>query len=268
MILAFAFAWWRLRADGLGLRPDGADRVGAGAGGGRTPGLRAWLPTPPRERTDLLLLVWWTLAVPLTFILGGGNHAWYLLPMYLPGAVLLGHLIAGIADGTFGDRLDDATAGTRFVDAGGPLASLRDRLPSTSGVRTAVTERWGPAAGAAVYPATCLLLAVLLLASYGAPLHEPYNDEQRELGTTIAKEVPEDATVHVWLGENTTTQSIMSVDFYADRPLERSNRPEIEGDPSIHYAVVPYGNASAIDRPHRVLAESPLNGISVVAFED
>jgi len=258
VILAFAFAWWRLRADGLRLWPSGD----------RSDGISRFLPSGPRTDTTLLLLVWWTLAVPLTFILGGGNHAWYLLPMYLPGAVLIGHLIAGIADGTFGAVLEDATAGTRFGDSGGLLARFRDRIPSTTGARAIVTERWGPAAGSALYPATCLLLAVLLLASYGAPLHEPYNDEQREIGTTIAEEVPEDATIYVWLGENGDSESIMSVDFYADRPLERSTAAEIEGDPSIRYAIVPYGNESAIDRPHRVLIEGPQNAITVIVFED
>ena len=282
VVLALAFAWWRLRADGLRLRPSGDPRDG----------LARYLPEGPRTDTTLLLLLWWTLAVPLTFMLGGGNHAWYLLPMYLPGGVLLGHLVAGIADGSFGAAFDDAKAGTRFGgsaagtgadtadadpetagDGGrrggrGRLGQLRDAIPSTRRVRTAARERWGAAAGAAVYPATCLLLVVLLLGTYGAPLHEPYNDEQKVVGTTIAEEVPAEETVHVWLGQDGDTESIMSVSFYADRPLERAERAEIESDTSIRYAIVPLGNASEINRQHRVLAESPLNEIAFVAFED
>jgi len=257
VVLAFAFAWWRLRASGLRLRPAGADSGGDGG----------YLPEAP-SNTTLLLLVWWTVAIPLTFVLGGGNHAWYLLPMYLPAAVLLGHLVAGIADGSFGDRLDDALAGSRFGSETGVLSRFRDRLPSTRGVRSAATDRWGSAAGAAVYPATCVLLAVLLLATYGAPLHEAYNDEQRAIGTTIAEEVPEDETVHVWLGEDGDTQSIMSVDFYADRSLERTTPDALDGDPSIRYAIVSYGNASEIDRSHDVLIEGPENGITVIALEE
>ncbi|GAB3689029.1 hypothetical protein GCM10028857_23920 [Salinarchaeum chitinilyticum] len=267
VVLAFAFAWWRLRADGLRLRSSGSEANAAG-------GWRGYLPTGPRSDPTLLLLVWWTLAVPATFVFGGGNHAWYLLPMYVPGAVLLGHLVAGIADGSFGDRLDDAIAGTRLDSAGerrgriaGALAGFRARLPSTRAVKAGAAERWGGAAGAAVYPATCVLLVVLLLASYGAPLHESYNDEQRAIGTTIAEEVPEGETVHVWLGEDGDTQSIMSVDFYADRALERTTPDELEGDPAIRYAIVPYGQAETIDRSHRVVIEGPANGITVIAFE-
>jgi 4-amino-4-deoxy-L-arabinose transferase-like glycosyltransferase len=280
VVLALAFTWWRLREDGLRLRPRGGDgeRDSAGrsdASGGQN--LTRYLPAGPRNHATLLLLLWWTLAVPLTFVLGGGNHAWYLLPMYLPGAVLLGHLVAGIADGCFGETFDRAVAGTRFDRSSGGagdspsnrgrLAGLRDRLPSTRGVRTAVADRWGEGAGAAVYPAVCLLLVVALLATYGAPLHEPYNDEQETVGATIADEVPEGETVYVWLGENTTTQSIMSVSFYADRPLERATPAELEGDPAIRYTIVSREEADAIERPHRVLAESPLNGIAFVAFE-
>jgi hypothetical protein len=187
--------------------------------------------------------------------------------MYLPGAVLLGHLVAGIADGSFGETFDRATRGGRLENGRNRLAGLRERLPSTRGVRRSVADRWGGGAGAAVYPALCLLLTVGLLATYGAPLHEAYNDEQKTVGTTIAEEVPEGETVHVWLGDNATTQSIMSVSFYADRPLEGATRAEIEGDPSIGYAIVPDDYADETDRA-RVLAESPLNGIAFVAFED
>jgi len=281
VVLALAFAWWRLRADGLRLRP--------GRSNGQ--GLRSRLPAAPADRTDLLLLVWWFLAVPLTFVLGGGNHAWYLLPMYVPGGVLLGHLVAGVADGSFGAAFDRAIAGTRFggeeaaegsVAAGsagdgatapgavvdGPLSGLRERLPSPRGVHSAVGHRWGEAAAGAVYPATCLLLVVLLLATYGAPLHESYNDEQREIGTAIADEVPADATVYVWLGEDGDTQSIMTVSWYADRALERTTPAALEGDPGIRYAIVPHGEAGTIDRPHRVVIDGPENDVTVIAFTD
>lgn len=231
----------------------------------------AWWLVRSREATDrstVLLLVWWLLAVPLTFVLGGGNHPWYFMPMYVPGAIVLGALVAAVADGRFGDALDDAVAGTRFDGEDGGFARLRDRLPSTRGVRQRVATRWGETAGSAVYPAVCLLLVVALLFTYGAPLHESYNDEQREIGTEIAADVPADETIHVWLGEEETSQSIMTVDYYADRPLERSTPAEIEGDPSIRYAIVPYGEADRIDRPQRVLIEGPENGVTVVAFED
>jgi len=237
-VLALAFAYWRLRAD------------------------------ETRDRATRRFLVWWLVAIPLTFVLGGGNHAWYLLPMYLPGAVLLGQFVAGVADGSFGGHLDDALAGTRFGRPGGPLARLRERIPSAGAVRAGVAARWGEAAGAAVYPALCLVLVVALLPTYAAPLHEPYNDEQREIGTTIAAEVPEDEAVAVWLGPDGDTQSIMSVAWYADRPLERATPAELANDTSIHYAILPYGQESAVDRPVRVIVEGPTNDITVVEFTD
>ena len=237
-VLALAFAYWRLRDDG----------------------------TP--DRATLRLLVWWLLAVPLTFVLGGGNHAWYLLPMYLPGAVLLGQFVAGVAAGRFGRRLDAALAGSGVGRPARFLARIRDRIPSAGAVRTGVAERWGGTAGAALYPVLCLVLVVALLPTYAGPLHEPYNDEQREIGTAIAAEVPEDETVFVWLGPDGDTESIMSVAWYADRPLERATPAELEGDASIRYAIVPYGNASAVDRPARVVVEGPMNNVTFVEFTD
>lgn len=46
----------------------------------------------------LPFLVWWTIVPPVLFAIVGGNHGWYLLPMVVPVALILGHLVISIVD--------------------------------------------------------------------------------------------------------------------------------------------------------------------------
>ena len=234
IVCALAFVWWRTRRDGVA------------------------------DHWDEVLLVWWLLAVPLTFALGGGNHAWYLLPMYVPGSVLLGLVPAALADGTFGAAVDDALARTPFRSLAARGRRLRGRFPTAAGLRA----RLGRRGRAAVYPAVVLVLALSLVATYGAPLAEPYNEEQREIGTALAGEVPDGETVYVWLDGNLTTRSLMTLSFYADRPLENVSAERLRTDTRVRYGIVPDGRADELDRAHRVFARGPQNNMTVVVFED
>jgi 4-amino-4-deoxy-L-arabinose transferase-like glycosyltransferase len=202
-----------------------------------------------RQHREKLLLVWWAAAVPLTFAVAGGNHAWYLLPMYVPGATLLGYVPAAIADGRLG-------------------AGLRGRAGSAgdgAGLLPAVGSDWSPSGRRAAYIAVCVGIVVLLAATYGAPLAEAYNEEQRDIGTRIATEVPAEETVYV-SREGVSRRSLMTVSFYADRTLERAETGRLMTDDGVSYAVLPIGAVDRIDRPHAVLARGPENGIAVVAF--
>ena len=95
---------------------------------------------------------------------------------------------------------------------------------------------------------------------------ESYNEEQRDVGRQVAGEVPAGATVYV--AEGVERRSIMTVSFYADRPLERADHDRIDGDRAVEYAVVTTGGADRLDRPHRVVARGSQNGIVAVTFED
>ena len=202
------------------------------------------------EHREKLLLVWWAAAVPVTFAVAGGNHAWYLLPMYVPGAALLGYVPPAVADGLLGGGLRD-----RVGSALGEIAPSSGARPVSS-----------PGRRLAAYAAVCVLAVLLLLPTYGALVVEPYNEEQRDVGRQVAGEVPAGATVYV--AEDVERQSIMTVSFYADRPLERADRDRIDGDQAVEYAVVTTEGADRLDRPHRVVARGSQNGIVAVTFED
>lgn len=203
------------------------------------------------KHREKLFLVWWAAAVPLTFVVGGGNHAWYLLPMYIPGATLLGYVPAAIANGELGAGVRERIA--LLTDEEGRFSDVGRRLSSSRKT--------------AVYVAICVGVVLVLVALYGAPLAETYNEEQRDIGMRIAMEIPADETIHV-SREGVPRRALMSVSFYADRTLERTRPNRLATDSEIAYAILPIGAEYQIDRPHKVIEKGPENGIVVVAFQD
>ncbi|HKL29521.1 MAG TPA: glycosyltransferase family 39 protein [Natrialbaceae archaeon] len=214
----------------------------------------------PAEHREKLLLVWWTLAVPATFVLAGGNHPWYFLPMYVPGSVLMGYVPAALADGTLGTRIRAAVANRRgsstpLTDGQGPSSGTgagSDSLPSWTAF--------------AAYAGVLVVVALLLVATYAPALGTPYDAEQRDVGRTVARELPENEPLYVWFGGDVERRTLMSLDFYADRSFERTTPERLRTDPDLRYAIVPIDERDRIDRDHRVLAEAPKNGVVVIEF--
>ncbi|MFW5903241.1 MAG: ArnT family glycosyltransferase [Halolamina sp.] len=208
---------------------------------------------------EKLLLAWWTLAVPATFVLAGGNHPWYFLPMYVPGSVLVGYVPAALADGTFGSRFQSVVAGVRGAV---PLDDGRAGSPAADGS----SESSPPWVGFAAYAAVCVVVALLLVATYAPALGTPYDAEQRDMGRTVAQEVPGNEPLYVWFGDDVERRALMSLDFYADRPFERATPERLRTDSDVRYAIVPIDERDRIDREHRVVAEGRENGVVVIEF--
>lgn len=210
-----------------------------------------------RSHLDKVFLVWWTLAVPLTFAVGGGNQPWYFLPMYLPGMVVVGYLPAAIADGSALAVLRRTRFG-RAVDERWPGWSVLDRIRLGHDTRMELVA----------FALVVLVVAGGCVTLYGPPLHDDFNDGQRDVGQALNAEVPPDGTVHVFLDRNVTHRALMATEFYADRDLEWTIPDELRTDRSIRYAIVPYDEGASYGRDRRVLARSASNGIEAIAFED
>lgn len=205
-----------------------------------------------RTRRTELVLVWWIAAVPLTFAVGGGNHPWYLIPMYLPGAVLLGFAIAGLTDGSVAEALASCRRGSYLVDG------VRSILPQPPALDDRVWQ--------VVFVVVLVASAGLLSMTYGPALHPEYNDGQQALGTALNDAVSPDEPVYIYLDDNQTTRSLMTMEVYADRTMKRATPEEIRTDMSIEYAVVPIDFLTTIDREHRILATNEPDGLVAIAF--
>jgi 4-amino-4-deoxy-L-arabinose transferase-like glycosyltransferase len=214
------------------------------------------------QHVDKLALLWWSLSVPVTFAIVGGNQPWYVLPMYVPGAVLLGYVPAALYDGTVGSMIDSTL--TRFGLAGNRLGAIspRDRL------RDALLQESGDPARVrnALYLVCCLVVALVLVASYAPGPANEFDFEQRDLGQTIASETPEDETIYVWFAGDAWRKSLMSVAFYADRSYERVSLDRLRSEEEIRYAIIPVSEADRLDIDHRVVVNGTENHVLIVRF--
>ncbi len=203
------------------------------------------------HRTELMLL-WWIVAVPLTFAIGGGNHPWYLMPMYLPGAVLMGLAIASLADGTVARALETRRIVGKLVDG------VRTVLPDP----TTVDERVWTVGFVVVLVCSAGVLSV----AYGPALHPEYNDGQKTIGTALNDAVPPGEPIYIHLGVNHSTRSIMTMEVYADRPMRWTTPAELNNDTSIAYAVVPPETLETMTREYRVIASNDVDELVAIAF--
>lgn len=109
------------------------------------------------ERIDAALPLWWAAAVFVPFGLTG-TAPWYLIPMYVPGAILVGRLVVGAAEGRPAPAAG-LLAGTAVAVAAGPNRILYE---PGSGGGVAFDPGPGPAAAAALAVLVALLGARLL----------------------------------------------------------------------------------------------------------
>lgn len=205
-----------------------------------------------RAHHSELVLLWWLAAVPLTFAIGGGNHPWYLMPMYLPGTVLVGLAIAGLVDGSVASAVATRRRGAWFV------TTVRRGLPRQPAVDDTV---WTVA-----FVVTLVASAGVLSVAYGPALHPAYNDGQRAVGTALNDAAAPDDPVYIYLDEHHTTRSIMTMEVYADRPMQWTTPEAVRSDPAIEFAVVPVEFATTLEREHRVLATNVQDGLVAIAF--
>jgi 4-amino-4-deoxy-L-arabinose transferase-like glycosyltransferase len=230
--------------------------------------LVAWLARRDgrHRHRDKLALCWWALAVPLTFAVVGGNQPWYILPMYVPGLVLLGYLPAALFDGTLGELAASALARVGVTDPATTLRSIspRPRIRQWLAGISAPSEQVRTAG----YVLCCVGVALLLVSSFVSFQPTPYDQEQRAIGQTIATEVPDKEPIYVWLAGDTWRRSLMSLSFYADRTYVAVLPEDLRSDERIGYAIVPIDRVDTLDVEHEVVATGPENRMLVVRFPD
>ncbi|WP_135366080.1 ArnT family glycosyltransferase [Halosimplex halophilum] len=242
-----------------------------------------------------LFLVWWANAV-FWFFVFTGNHGWYVMPTFVPIAVLVGHLFAlatrwrvaaaGLVAGTAAAVVHSPRAGVYTPLTGrywgvwgirptpdwvvlGVVVVGTALLVGLPRLGSVVDGDWPPD-GRLATAAVPTLLCLLLTAGLAAPVALPGSAgdiQQYEAGLATNDAVPEDAVVAV---DPVTTRvdhgTLFGFDFYADRTLRAVPRDELADRPDIEYAVVPSGWAERSPRPCEVIARMPAFDVTVLAF--
>jgi len=220
-----------------------------------------------------LLLVWWATSV-LGFFALTGNQLWYIMPIAVPCALLLGG-----AGGQLSKRRQGAVIGITLGAAallwfnGISLATvavlfgilvvwLRDRcgevLSTVAGAgRSTLGKRGLP-----------LLAILVLLVSLTAPTVSAfdtvtYSDEER-LGQLAADEVPEGETIAI--EDGVYHDRLFTFAFHADRSLVSLWTGQLNRNQDIQYAVVLTERLSELERDYRVIDEH--QRASFIEFRD
>ena len=229
------------------------------------------------DRTERVFAAWlgaWAALVFGVFALGG-NHLWYVLPAYVPLALLVGWGLAlavegdlparvGVVAGTLATLALSYRTGTfhypAFVAVGGALLAL---APT---VRAAVTRFGGDAYPNAVRAvAACWL--VVLAAGLTVPMYEFGGAHtQRTLGEAVDGGTDRDVTVHV--GPR-VGGGLYPFSFYSGRVLAAADAATLDADRSVRVALVTNRTAANLSRPHAVIrgGTAPRGNWTVVAFD-
>ncbi len=111
------------------------------------------------DRGTALFLCWWACLIPIFFSVSGGNHPWYLLPMYVPAALLVGRLFDETARGRI-----EATVATIVGVLGFSVFSYRLPAWSPVAVKRASGLEGSLATGFPVLVAVVLATGALVVA--------------------------------------------------------------------------------------------------------
>lgn len=234
------------------------------------------------RRRDVLFLGWWAASTFLLF-LPTGNHAWYLLPAFVPGAVLVGWTVARATRGARPDAAAVlvgalAAALLSFRATGGPDFRVVVSPAAVSGAEfralllggallvaatSALANRGGPGERASVrdrvrmppWSGRAVALAVLLVfavATVGAPPALPWGNEEkmRDLGVAATERTVPGETVY--LTEDVGEKQVTTLLFYVDRPVAVGG---LEDAPAGRFALV---GRTPPSRPHRALVQMTL----------
>ena len=243
------------------------------------------------RRRAVRFLIWWAVAVFVFFSLTG-NHAWYVLPMYVPCAVLLGSLFSravggdplargataaslvatlglayrarGIGPGLAAEFAFDWSLPGAVVEGapyllalsfGGFVVLLSDDLVAFS--EWALKSKSRASVGKPVLTAVAAAVFVFCLILTPPVTAGGYDDgwaaDQKALGTTIDRELPADATIAFTDGA-VTFPGLHALPFYAQRTFTPATVADLNGG-SVEYALVTPPEIESIDREFTRIGE-------------
>jgi hypothetical protein len=229
------------------------------------------------------MLIWWTL-VSFGLFVFIGEKPWYIMPMYVPAAVLVGHTIdaaingrraemvclaAGIANvlalsPTFSLEVESGLAFVRsLVIALGTVAATW-AVPLRRGLSVRLTPK--------IYHVLSLIIpslvaCVLIAAVVGVPPAAGGNTGQQALAVELDEHAPPDTIVFI---EARMNRVFHTFSFYAQRPLDSGAASELSTS-SAQYAVLRSESLTNIEPKVSVIMNETLTGnqeVSLVRVEE
>lgn len=222
-------------------------------------------------RRNALFLLWWAGSV-LGFFALTGNHPWYLLPMFVATAVLVGRMLAaatrlepvalaGVLFGLVGTAAFDPEIGPLVLAVPvAAVAALLGRGLLHSGT-LADTD-----SSVARHATVVVLLLAAGLGAAGVPETPQFGDshDQVALADRAEERLPPGATVYV---QPRLPMPVHAFTFYADRPLESATTAAMNGNDGIRFALVRAATIDSLDGVVREIHRVRLRRSEVVLVE-
>ncbi len=211
-----------------------------------------------RKDTNPVFLTWWA-GSTFTFFVFTGNHPWYIMPMFVPCALLIGRMVSLAVQ-----REIVALAGLGISSTLLVLVRGLDIVTTTVLIGITIVflapraqkflqSHWTEdnyMIGKQVLPLlTAALVVCSLVGTVPLGLGGPNYSWQEDLGKTVNQDVPEDQSVAI--GGASGKQFPFS--FHAQRPLVESELSDLNQDPNIRYALVSEEMASGLNRDYTVI---------------
>ena len=222
-------------------------------------------------------ILWWVLATFGLFVFIG-NKVWYILPMYVPAAVLVGGLIDEAIQGRTTDGIVVALgAGLMLVVSPAySLTTVPQELVAPGVVFTVgvvlviwvapIRDRLGGSvprqASSAFSKLIPLVVAVIIVGSFVGVPQTSAESPQQELAEELNQQSPDPELVFIELGME---RPFHTFSFYAQRPLESGPISELDTS-GARYAVVTEDSLSEIDADTRVIMTTTIAGTQQVSL--
>jgi 4-amino-4-deoxy-L-arabinose transferase-like glycosyltransferase len=222
-------------------------------------------------------LVWWIIATFGLFVFIG-NKVWYILPMYVPAAVLVGGIVDEAISGELTESLVVAL-GAGFMLIISPAYSLiptPDELiaPGTvftigvilvvwaAPIRDRLGGRIPPTASSTVSKLAPLVVAIILIGSFVGVPQTTADSPQQALAEELNQQSPDPELVFI---ESEMEVAFHTFSFYAQRPLESGPISELDSS-GARYAVVTEESLSEIDANTRTIMTRTIPGNQQVSL--
>jgi len=249
-----------------------------------------------RGEDDWLLLSLWASISIFAFFVFAGNHPGYILPMYAPGAVVVGALardamerdyraqvglVAGLVtvvlvsprspspwslpwNGLWGNRPGDVALVPLLV---GVVAVVLFHSQIIRVLRSIVGSEWVERGTPAVVIAVILIFGFTI--SSPAVIHHGYSEEKRTLALEANDRIPESAVIYFSESSRVSLQ-FLTVEFYGHNNFRGVSIETLNTHQDIEYAIL-LPSTDEVDRPYRTMSEirpnSPDRSVKIVRFE-
>lgn len=222
-------------------------------------------------------LIWWTVAALGLFVFIG-NKPWYILPMYVPAAVVVGGVVDDAIKGQLGEILVVALgAGILLIVSPAYSITVTPEMSVTPGVvfavgaisvvwaapvRDEIAGRLPALPSKSLQALTPIFVSLVIVSSFVGVPPTSGNPAQQTLAEELNSQSPEPELVFI---ESEMERPFHAFSFYAQRPLETGSVDKLRSS-GARYAIVTEDSLSQVDSYTEIIKNETIDGRQKVSL--